>query len=528
MRTAELDRTAQAPVSAHEQATPWRRLNGPLHAAFVVTFVVFVALFFDTFVSLVQTWSNAGTYQYAFFIFPICLVLVWLRRARLRRLTGLPRLRGLVPAAALCALWLAGAFADINVVRHFCVVALMPVLVYLFYGAAVTRALIFPLCYVFFAVPLGNFMVGPLQDITARLSVFALQLTDVPVFMSGRVILTPASAWHVAEACSGVKFFIATTAFGVLYANLFYQSLSRRVIFVVCAMVVPVVANGLRVFFTILTGEYFGLEYATGTDHLIFGWQFFGTVLLLLFLAGWPWHEPEPPATADSSAGAVAGRRNTPSPAGALSLGVVSVVVLALAPGWLAMARATPAPPVVAATSTPPASLGELPRAQPPASMPKADAVFANADARTVAYYNAPVGVLRVDYALYSGAPSAGHELITTGNRLFDPTVWQVVSRGPAKRPDRAFVFTELALSQREGRGQQLIWYGYRVNDRLTTSPLEVKLLQAWYALTLQPVESAVIALSVADSDLEDARQRLAVAAPAVLRFFMHDRSDRP
>ena len=104
----------------------------------------------------------------------------------------------------------------------------------------------------------------------------------------------------VADACSGVKFFLACGALGCLYAYLMYQRWYKRVLFVLLAAVVPIIANGFRVYFTILIGDTWGLKYATGTDHMIFGWQFFGTVLGLLLLVGWFFRDPlvlvKPPA----------------------------------------------------------------------------------------------------------------------------------------------------------------------------------------------------------------------------------------
>src|SRR3546814_16383050 len=80
-------------------------------------------------------------------------------------------------------------------------------------GWRALRVLAFPLGYlVVFAVPWGDGLVGPLQDITAHFAVRALELTGTPVLLNGREILTASAVWMVADACSGVKFFIACSA----------------------------------------------------------------------------------------------------------------------------------------------------------------------------------------------------------------------------------------------------------------------------------------------------------------------------
>ena len=76
------------------------------------------------------------------------------------------------------------------------------------------RRILFPLAYLLFAVPLGDFLVGPLQDVTAVFTVWALQLTGIPVYLEGRFFYIPTGAFEVAEACSGIRYLIASLALG--------------------------------------------------------------------------------------------------------------------------------------------------------------------------------------------------------------------------------------------------------------------------------------------------------------------------
>jgi exosortase A len=500
-----LDETSASPPALERGA---RAFNWPLHGAFVLAVAVFIAGYGRTFASLAYVWDHDGTFQYAFFIFPISAVVIWMRRDVLRRLRGVPAPAGLPLLAVLSLAWTLGGAVDINLVQHFCVVALIPVLVYTIYGAAIARALLFPLAYLFFSVPFGDFLVHPLQNVTAHLSVYALQLlTSIPVWLSGQMISTPVSVWHVAAACSGVKFFFATTAFGVLYANLFFQSWPRRVIFVVCAMVVPVIANGLRVFFTILIGETFGLHYATGTDHLIFGWQFFGTVLVLLFFAGWPWHETEPPAAQRPLP--ASGPR--PSPARTARLAGAAIILFAFGPFWLYGARALADNALPIRATQTEAALAALASAS--------GARFTGADTNATRTLGAGATAVALEYVRYDGPPESAHELIKGDNRIFDPARWQRVSAAPASGPRPPLGFHAVLLRARSGGNTRLLWYAYRVNGRAVASPRAVMAWQAWYVLTLQTLYSSVVILSTPAADLSAARARLAQAVPQALRW---------
>ncbi|MES1930694.1 eight transmembrane protein EpsH, putative exosortase [Salinisphaera dokdonensis CL-ES53] len=505
MRAAQLNtRTGESMIGLQQGSVSLQRGSYWVHAMAACTAIVFVGFFLPTFSSLASAWASSGTYEYGFLVGPICLFLVWMRRDRLAGASAQPRLSGLWGVAFLCLLWLAGALASVNLAQHIAVLALLPALVYALYGGEVLRVLRFPLAYLLFAVPFGDFMVGPLQDVTAHLSVLALQFTSVPVYMTGRMILTPAATWHVAEACSGVKFFFATTAFGVLYANLFFRSWRRRLIFIACAVAVPVLANGLRVFFTILIGERFGIEYATGTDHMIFGWQFFGLVLLLLFFAGWPWHEM------DTSAPVTRSPVQTGDASGmvrAVLVGVGACVLLAAGPVWSAHVQGA-ARDLAAATewSQLPAELDGQARVGGVPGIQDVGTHFANPAFSDRGYYGKDDKAVRIDHARYSSGGGNGGELLTYGNRVFDASQWRVVAREPASAG-----FERVILAQRHGSDTAVIWYAYAIGDHLTGSAFRFKFWQAWLGLRGATTAPAVFVITGADDDASPSERVLTV-----------------
>ncbi|HET7314044.1 exosortase A [Salinisphaera sp.] len=477
-----------------------------VHIGFVACMLTFVVLYAGTYLSLAETWAGTGTFQYAFLIFPISALLIWSRRHWLARVAARPRPIAFLGVAALGALWLLGAVAGINLALHIAAVLIWPVMIYLFYGPRVAGVIAFALGYLLFAIPFGDFMVGPLQTVTAHLSVLALKLTGVPVVMDGHFIDTPVSAWHVAEACSGIKFFVATTAFGVLYAHLFYTSLKRRLIFVGFALVVPIIANGLRVYFTILIGEYFGLQYATGTDHLIFGWQFFGTVLVLLFVCGWPWHQapaagptPDHGLPEDGSA-----RMRWMLPA-ALALVVAPAAWYALT-GLVAASAHKPGPDSLPAQLAGRNALsGDY---NEDASPPER-----GLDVHLARRYGDIVRPTQVDY-LGIDAGSDGPDILDIRQGLYDTAAWRAVA-GP--RTVRASAdgpaFVALTLEAAHGGGARVLVYAYRVGSRWTPSPLDFKLWQSIDRLTGRSAPAGILVVSKAGRPDSANLVRMATAA---------------
>lgn len=470
--------------------------------------VALIAGFWSTAESLVHTWAGDGTYQYAFLIFPLSAWLAFSLRHRLRANAPTPSVWGLLAVMVLLCIWYTGQLLDINLVRHFAFVALFPALVLACWGWRALRVLAFPLGYLAFAVPWGDGLVGPLQDITAHFAVHALNLTGTPVLLNGREIVTPVAVWMVADACSGVKFLFACMALGCLFAYLMYERWWKRVLFVVLATVVPIIANGLRVFFTVLIGEIWGLQYATGTDHLIFGWQFFGTVLVLLLLAGWFFRDHLlPVARYPIAAGMPVRMRRLIWPA---------LIVLLLVTPVLAATVASSAPPQAVRLLPPVVPGWGAPQRAGPDWRP----VFKGAAGEYHAAYQAPGDAASVElfHALYTGKPRRDHTLITYGNDLHDPARSHVLSTANVRVESamRATLARELRLAG--AMPPRLVWYWYCVDDRCTRSPVVVKLLQAWDVLRGQTPRSSVWALStqIARGDAASGRARLRAFAQAL------------
>ena len=141
--------------------------------------------------------------------------------------------------------------------------------------------------------------------------------SGVPAEVDGVLIDTPAGRFIVAEACSGVKFLVAMVALGTLVAHSCFASAKRRSLFMIAAVTVPVLANGIRAWGTIYVAQSQGIEFAAGFDHIVYGWVFFALVMGGLLLVSWRYFDREPgdlsidpAALAASSVLARLGRRN--------------------------------------------------------------------------------------------------------------------------------------------------------------------------------------------------------------------------
>ena len=272
-----------------EATQPWGTVLVPFF--FLVAWTLL--LYRDTALGMVAIWSRSGTFTHAFVVPPLVAWLVWTKRAALSKLSPQPALWMGGVTACFALVWFVGELASVNAIAQLAFMAMLVASVPAVMGAEVTRFLLFPLCFLFFSVPLGEFLIPQLMDWTANFTVMALRLSGIPVFREGLQFVIPSGHWSVIETCSGVRYLIASLTVGTLFAYLNFRSNKRRLLFIFFSMVVPIVANWMRAYLIVLLGHLSNNKLAAGVDHLLYGWLFFGVVVLLMFAVGARWAESD-------------------------------------------------------------------------------------------------------------------------------------------------------------------------------------------------------------------------------------------
>lgn len=345
--------TVAVPAGDFAKSAPRFDARWQRHAAMLAACWALLLLFFRRDVGDLATiyWTNT-TFGHCLFVAPVIGWLVWQRREQLPLVVPAGWWPGLVLVGAGGLGWLLGDAAGVALFRHAGLVLMLQGAVVAVLGPNVARALLFPLAYMAFLVPFGDFLEEPLQRITIAMVMPLLHLFGVPATVDGVLITTPNGFFEIAEACSGAKFVIAMIAFGVLAANVCYVSWQRRAIFLVTALVVPVIANGLRAFGTIYAAWWTSVERATGMDHIVYGWVFFAMVMAAVLAIGWKWFDRDPDAPAfDPLLLQVPVTRRVDAPvAGLLVLATASLFL-----GWssLIAARAASLPAQIALPDVP-------------------------------------------------------------------------------------------------------------------------------------------------------------------------------
>ena len=468
----------------------------------------------ETFGSIVRKWNDDAAFSHGFLILPISLWLAWRKRLEFSAVEWRPAWFGVAALLVCAAAWIVAGGTGVLVIEQLAAVMMIAALVLAILGWPATRTLLFPLAFLLFAVPFGRGIVPVLMQATADMATFALQWSGVPVLRSHMYISIPAGDFEVARACSGLNYVVTGLVLGVLYAYVSYRGWRKRLLCVAAFLVVPIVANGVRVYLTILMSHLTDMRFGPGTEHVTFGRIFFILVMLLMFWIGRRWHDAPPPQAKS------AGQRSRSEPGlPGVAWGPVpaAILVVLLTPVHLAssLARAD-------------ATLGDV---QHEVAVPLGVAGWQGPlDAvegwrplyggglveRQAAYSRSGGPSVDVFVAVYGLGATRGREMIAYDNALTsrDSASLAEEQRRKVVLPDGGVLVVNESRVNEAG-AQRVVWYWFLVGDRPATNPFAVKALEAVAFVVGGADSERIVTLSTTDVDGATARLEAFVSAHA-------------
>jgi exosortase len=219
----------------------------------------------------------------------ISLLLIWKKRNKIDlkniKKTGL----GLVVLIVSLMLYIIGYAGGFEILPRLTIVTTLIGLVIYNLGLNNFIVIAFPLCFLFFMVPIPVSIVGivsfPLQLIVTKLSSILINSLSIPVFRSGNMLYFTEASLEVVEACSGIRSLVAYLMIGVLFSHIMNGSLKRKSIIIFSAIPLAFTVNLFRVTFSGVLAHIFGGNIARGFLHEFSGISIFilGFVILCFF-----------------------------------------------------------------------------------------------------------------------------------------------------------------------------------------------------------------------------------------------------
>ena len=159
------------------------------------------------------------------------------------------------------------------------------------FGTRASRRALFPLCFLFWLVPLPQFVLNPivslLQQGSAAAARWLFATAGIPVAQRAMLIHIPGLTLEVAPECSSIRSSLMLLVTTMVLAQLLLRSLWRRVLVIAVAIPLSVAKNGLRIFAIAMLATRVDPSFLTGRLHRQGGIIFFLMALAAIFLLLW-------------------------------------------------------------------------------------------------------------------------------------------------------------------------------------------------------------------------------------------------
>lgn len=179
----------------------------------------------------------------------------------------------------------------------------------LLFGKAAAKAASFPLLFLFFVIPLPEFLLDRviylLQAGSAWITGALFDLFHIPALREGFVFHLARINIEVAKECSGIRSSMALLILALLVAHFRLKHFWNKALFVASGLFMMILKNGIRIATLTLLAVYVDPSFLSGRLHHQGGIVFFVLALLLLWpvlalLQHWESGRPvvaEPPRT---------------------------------------------------------------------------------------------------------------------------------------------------------------------------------------------------------------------------------------
>jgi len=180
------------------------------------------------------------------------------------------------------------------------------------YGMPTFRALLFPLCFLFWLVPIPeltlNKVVAFWQHGSALSASLLFSALGVPVTQDGVMLSIPGLNLEVAQECSSLRSSLMLIVTSMVLAHLFLRSFWRKTAVVLTAIPLSIAKNGVRIFTIAMLGTRVDRGFLDGNLHHHGGIIFFLLALFVLLVLLWLLNRRE-----NQTFGSSSHRQNPPS-----------------------------------------------------------------------------------------------------------------------------------------------------------------------------------------------------------------------
>jgi exosortase D (VPLPA-CTERM-specific) len=248
----------------------------------------FFFCFWTTLKGLFNVWTGDGDYNYAPLLPLMSAYLIWEKQ---KEIAAVPISTNWWGFTALLIFMILAAYGILgsspSAVRPAIPFVILCVTL-LCFGNGIFRIVFFPLCLVFFMIPLPTVLstwIGlPLKSISTKVGALMLRIGGVPAYIEGNIIDLGVTQLQVVDACSGLRYILPLFALGVIFAYFFEKVRWKQLVLAMFTIPVAITINGFRIGVTGILTQWVGKSAAEGFFHDFSGWLIFVFAFAMLFV----------------------------------------------------------------------------------------------------------------------------------------------------------------------------------------------------------------------------------------------------
>jgi exosortase A len=258
-----------------------QRLLGLLLVVAIVT-----VLYWPTAVSYSIAWTdfdNLGD-THGYLIVLMSLALLYLRRDELAGPVPRTSIAACLALVGLSLAWLLAYRASIQTAHQLLFPMILWTAIYALFGPQVGRTCLFPVGFLYFALPVWGVLNDLMQALTIVATRLILRLIGLPVSFHGNLVRIPEGTFAIEGGCSGLHFLVVGAAIAAYYGELHRDSARNRARLIVLAVALALLTNWIRVSVIITAGHLSDMQsYLVQVSHYGFGWSLFAVAMAIFF-----------------------------------------------------------------------------------------------------------------------------------------------------------------------------------------------------------------------------------------------------
>jgi len=251
--------------------------------------IAILLVYLPSFLWMWDRWFAKDSYYSHGILVPfISGYLIWLKRKELARIPRESSPWGMWFITSGIFVYVVSSVFRVYFSSLFSLLLVMAGVILCLYGSKILRAVLFPVLFLFFMMPLPLvtivYISFKMKLLAAQIAQIVLQNMGFMAVREGSIIRMPHASVIVEDVCSGLRSLISLIALASVFAYWMKGKAAKKIFIALCAIPIAIATNVCRIVFLSFVSEVWGQQYAAGFIHDLSGFLVFALAFVMLYV----------------------------------------------------------------------------------------------------------------------------------------------------------------------------------------------------------------------------------------------------